>query len=92
MDHKTKGKNLARSNHQKQMMANLVSSLIREGKVDTTVAKAKEARRFADKMVTLGKKGDPHHRRQAFKFLQDTEAVSKLFDTVAEEYTDREGG
>lgn len=92
MDHKTKGKNLAKSSHQKQLVANLVSSLIKKGKVDTTLAKAKEARRFADKMVTLGKKETDHSRRNAFRFLQDKEAVDILFTELAPDYTDRQGG
>lgn len=92
MDHRKKGRKIASPSHQKQLLANLVAGLIKEEKVDTTVAKAKEARRFADKMVSLGKKGTSHSRRQAFKFLNDKEAVTKLFDDIATEYQDRQGG
>lgn len=92
MDHKTKGRNLAKSSHQKQLVANLVKGLIKNGKVDTTVAKAKEASRFADRMVTLAKKGDEHSRRRAFSFLNDKEAVKQLFEGLGERYEDRQGG
>jgi len=92
MDHKTKGLNLAKSSHQKQMIANLVKGLIKEGKIDTTVAKAKETSRFADRMVTLAKKGDEPARRRAFKFLNDKEAVKKLFDSMGQKYEERQGG
>lgn len=92
MDHKTKGLNLAKSSHQKQIVANLVKGLINNGKVDTTVAKAKEASRFADKMITLAKDGDEHARRRAFSFLNDKEAVANLFDNLGERYEDRQGG
>jgi len=92
MDHKTKGWNLAKSSHQKQIVANIIKGLIKHGKVDTTVTRAKEARRYADRMVTLAKRGDDHSRRQAFKLINDKELVTKLFDDLAEDYEDREGG
>ncbi len=93
MENKKKGRNLtASSSHRKSMMVNLVKSLIKSGKVDTTVAKAKEARKYADKMITLAKRGDDHARRQAFNFLQDKETVNKLFEELGEEYQDRQGG
>lgn len=92
MDHKTKGWNLAKSSHQKQIVANLVKGLIENGKVDTTVTKAKEASRFADRMVTLAKKGDESARRRAFSFLNDKEAVTTLFENLGERYEDRQGG
>jgi len=92
MDHKTKGKNLAKSSHQKQIVANLVKDLVKNGKVDTTVAKAKEASRFADRMVTLAKKGDEPARRRAFKFLNDKEAVKTLFEDLGDRYKERQGG
>lgn len=92
MDHKTKGWNLAKSSHQKRIVANLVKDLIQHGKVDTTVAKAKEASRYADKMVTLAKKGDSQARRKAFSFLDDKRAVSTLFEQVVDGYEDRQGG
>lgn len=92
MDHKTKGWNLAESRHQKSMLANLVRDLILHGKVDTTVTRAKEASRYADKMVTLAKKGNDHARKQAFSFIEDKEAVSSLFDEIVDGYENRDGG
>jgi len=80
------------SSHRKAMFSNMVVSLITHEQIKTTLPKAKELRRFADKMVTLGKRGSIHARRQAFAFLRDDAAVSKLFDTLAERYKDREGG
>ena len=59
---------------------------------DHLISKAKDLRRFADKMITLGKRGDLHARRQAMSFLQDNDVVSKLFETLAERYQDRHGG
>jgi large subunit ribosomal protein L17 len=78
--------------HRKAMLANMVSSLIEHGEIKTTLTKAKEARRFADKMVTLGKKGDLHRRRLAVSRLRDKTAVKKLFDEIAPQYTERDGG
>ena len=78
--------------HRKAMLANMVSSLIEHGEIRTTITKAKEARRVADKMVTLGKKGDLHRRRLAVSKLRDKTAVKKLFDEVAPQYTERNGG
>ena len=80
------------SSHRKAMFSNMVVSLIEHEQIKTTLPKAKELRRFADKMVTLGKKGTVHARRQAFAFLRDDAAVSKLFDTLADRYKDRQGG
>ncbi|QSH40133.1 50S ribosomal protein L17 [Lentisphaerota bacterium ZTH] len=78
--------------HRKAMLANMVSSLIEHGQIKTTITKAKEARRFAEKMVTLGKKGDLHRRRLAISKLRNTDAVKKLFDEIAPQYAEREGG
>ena len=78
--------------HRKAMLANMVSSLIEHGQIKTTVTKAKEARRVADKMVTLGKKGDLHRRRLAVSKLRDKTAVKKLFDEIAPQYAERNGG
>lgn len=80
------------SAHRKAMLANMVSSLIQEGTIKTTVVKAKEARRFADRMVTLGKKGTLHHRRLAVSYLRDKAAVKKLFDEIAPSFEGRPGG
>ncbi len=80
--------------HRRAMLANMVSSLILEekGEIKTTITKAKEARRFAEKMVTRGKKGDLHSRRIAISKLRDKEAVSYLFSDIAPRYAGRNGG
>jgi len=74
------------------MFANMTVSLLRHEQIKTTKPKAKDLRSFADKMITLAKRGDLHARRQAMSFLQDKEVVSKLFDTLAERYQGRQGG
>ena len=81
--------------HRRAMLANMVSSLIEHGEIKTTVTKAKEARRMADKMITLGKKGTLHHRRQAIATLRDKRdmlIIKKLFDEIAPGYAERVGG
>jgi len=70
----------------------MVTSLLDQERIETTVVKAKEARRFADKMVTLGKRGTLHARRQALAFIMDKEVVSKLFSVLGPRYADRNGG
>ena len=93
MRHKVHTFKIGRSGaHRKAMLANMVSSLIEHGQIKTTITKAKEARRFADKMITLGKKGDLHRRRLAISKLRDKDAVKKLFDEVAPQYAQRNGG
>jgi large subunit ribosomal protein L17 len=74
------------------MFSNMVVSLITHEQIKTTLPKAKELRGFSDKMITLGKRGDIHARRQAFAFLRNDVAVTKLFDTLATRYMDRQGG
>lgn len=78
--------------HRKAMIANMVSSLFYHGKVETTLVKAKEVRRHAEKMITLGKKGDLHSRRLAIAKMRDKDAVKILFDEIAPNYADRQGG
>ncbi len=80
------------SAHRNLMLRNLVLSLVMNGRIETTETRAKEARKFADKMITLAKRGDVHARRQVFSFLGQKEAVSKLFDEIAPNYADRNGG
>ena len=93
MRHRFKHRLLNRtSSHRKAMFSNMVVSLITHEQIKTTLPKAKELRGFADKMITLGKRGDIHSRRQAFAFLRDDAAVSKLFDTLATRYNERQGG
>jgi|TARA_B100000315_G_scaffold254178_1_gene294643 large subunit ribosomal protein L17 len=81
-----------KSAHRESMFANMTVSLLRHEQIKTTKPKAKDLRRFAEKMVTLGKRGTLHARRQAFAFLRDDEVVAKLFDGLAERYKDRQGG
>ncbi|MCK5845473.1 MAG: 50S ribosomal protein L17 [Victivallales bacterium] len=78
--------------HRKALLANQVSSLIDQGEIKTTLAKAKESRRLAEKMVTMAKKGDLHHRRIAISKLRDKLAVAKLFSEIAPRYSSRDGG
>jgi len=80
------------SSHRKAMFSNMTVSLITHEQIKTTLPKAKELRRFADQMVSLGKKGTLHARRQAFSFLRDEAAVKKLFDGLADRYKERSGG
>jgi large subunit ribosomal protein L17 len=93
MRHLNKGRKLNRTSaHRKALMRNMVLSLIRFGKIRTTDPKAKELRRFADRVVTLGKQGDLAARRRAFAFLQSHTAVKKLFDEIAPRFKERNGG
>ena len=93
MRHRMSGRKLNRtSSHRKAMFSNMAASLLRHEQISTTLPKAKELRSIADKMITLGKRGDLHARRQAHSFLQDGEVVAKLFDSLAERYKDRPGG
>ncbi len=78
--------------HRRSMLANMVSSLFMNGEIRTTVVKAKEARRFAERLITIGKKADLHHRRLAVARLRDKDAVKKLFDEIAPSYAGRDGG
>ena len=78
--------------HRKALLANQVSSLIFNGQIETTVTKAKETRRLAEKMVTLGKKGTLHHRRQAIAKIRNKQAVAILFSEVAPAFQNRDGG
>ena len=93
MRHRMSGRKLNRtSSHRKAMFSNMVVSLLTHEQITTTLPKAKELRKIADKMITLGKRGDLHARRQAISALQDADTVGKLFDTLAERYKDRPGG
>lgn len=78
--------------HKKSLLRNLVTSLMRYEKIETTLAKAKELRRIADKMVTLGKKGTLSDRRRAAEFVKDKTVLKKIFDAIAKRYTERKGG
>jgi large subunit ribosomal protein L17 len=93
MRHRKSGRKLNRtSEHRKAMMRNMVTSLFEHERIVTTVPKAKEARKVADKMITLAKRGDLHARRQAHAYIQSREVVAKLFDVIHEQYVDRNGG
>ncbi len=93
MRHRLSGRKLNRtSSHRKAMFSNMASSLLRHEQIKTTLPKAKELRRFAEKMITLGKRGNLHARRQAFAVLRDDDLVAKLFGPLAERYKDRSGG
>ncbi len=81
-----------KSEHRNLMLANQVCSLIAENRIKTTLAKAKAVRPFAEKMITLGKRGDLHARRVAFSFLRQKVAVHKLFAEVAPRSASRQGG
>lgn len=81
-----------KSQHRRATLANLVCSLIEHNRVTTTVPRAKEARRYADKMITLAKKGTLPHRRQALAFLRQKPAVKKLFAELGAQHADRAGG
>jgi large subunit ribosomal protein L17 len=93
MRHRNAGYKLGRNtSHRRALLRNLVTSIVLEDRVETTITKAKAARPHVEKLITLGKKGDLHARRQALAFLQTREAVTRLFDTVAPRYGDRNGG
>ena len=93
MRHKVAGWKLGRNtSHRRSLLRNLVTSLIVEERIETTVPKAKALRPQVEKMITLGKRGDLSARRQASAYLMTREAVNKLFDTVGPRFGDREGG
>ena len=93
MRHRNAGFKLGRNtSHRSALLRNLTTSVIISDRVETTVAKAKAVRPHVEKMITLGKKGDVHARRQALSFLRTDDAVKRLFDTVAPRYGDRQGG
>lgn len=80
------------TDQRKAMLRNLVTSLLREGKITTTDARAKETKRMAEKMITLAKKGDLHARRQVLSYVYDETVVKNLFDEIAPKYAERNGG
>jgi large subunit ribosomal protein L17 len=93
MRHRNAGFKLGRNtSHRRALLRNLVTSVIIEDRVQTTVAKAKAVRPLIEKMITLGKKGDLHSRRQALSFLMTDASVARLFEVVAPRYGDRQGG
>jgi large subunit ribosomal protein L17 len=93
MRHHRSGKKLGRdSAHRKALYANLAGSLIEHGRIKTTEAKAKAVRPIAEKMITLGRRGDLAARRQALAYLRSQEVVHKLFADVGPRFADRDGG
>jgi large subunit ribosomal protein L17 len=83
------GKN---TGHRGVMLRNIVTSLLRYGRIETTEARAKELNAIVEKMITLGKQGDLASRRLTMAYLMDEDVVKKLFDTIAPKYADRQGG
>jgi large subunit ribosomal protein L17 len=93
MRHGKAGKKLGRdSAHRKALYSNLAGALITHGRIETTEAKAKAVKPFAEKMVTLGKRGDLHARRLAMADLRSNDVVHKLFSDVAPRFAERDGG
>ena len=93
MKHNIKNKKLNKtSSHRKAMFMNMSNALIKHEQITTTLAKAKELRRFVEKIITLGKKGDLFSRRKAVSILQDQKMSKKVFDVLAERYKARAGG
>ena len=93
MRHRLSGRKLNRdSAHRKAMMQNLATALIKHEQIKTTLPKAKELKPYVEKLITLGKRGSLHARRQALAKIPEEAMVSKLFDTLAERYADRQGG
>ncbi|NVK34387.1 MAG: 50S ribosomal protein L17 [Rhodobacteraceae bacterium] len=93
MRHGNSGRKLNRtSSHRKAMFANMAASLINHEQIVTTLPKAKEMKPIIDKLITLGKRGDLHARRQAISQIRDVAMVRKLFDVLGERYKERQGG
>ena len=93
MKHRIKGKKLNRtSSHRKALFKNMAQAIIKHEQIVTTLPKAKTMKPIVDKLISLGKKGSLHARRQAFSKLRDEDMVAKLFGTLAPRYADRNGG
>lgn len=93
MRHLKSGRKLGRTtSHRKALLRNMVTSLLEHERIKTTDAKAKELRRVADRMITLGKRGDLHARRRALSYIRSKDVVAKLFNELAERFRDRQGG
>jgi len=93
MRHRKVSRKLGRdAEHHKAILRNMVTDLFKYGKITTTLAKAKELRRVADKMITLAKRGDLTSRRRALAFIRDKNIVRKLFSELREKYLNRAGG
>lgn len=93
MRHGLSGRKFNRkSQHRRSMFANMANALFKHEQITTTLPKAKDLRPYAERLITLAKRGDLHARRQAMSKLRDKTVVSKLFSTLAERYSDRSGG
>ncbi len=93
MRHGNSGRKLNRTaSHRKAMFANMATSLLKHEQIITTLPKAKDLRRVVDRLITLGKRGDLHARRQAAAVVREDKVVGKLFDELAERYKERNGG
>ena len=93
MRHLRSGRQLSRTaEHRKMLLRNLVTELFRYERIETTAAKAKEARRLAERLITFAKRGDLHARRQVDRYVMNREVTRKLFSTIAPWYADRDGG
>lgn len=93
MRHNNTGRRLGRkTSHREAMFRNMVTSLLTHEKITTTDAKAKEIRSVAEKMITLGKRGDLHSMRLAASYIREKSVVTKLFSTIAPRYNERQGG
>lgn len=80
------------TDQRKAMLRNLVTSFLRTGRIETTVTRAKETQRMAEKMITLAKRGDLHARRQVLAYVYDETVVKNLFEEIGPKYADRNGG
>jgi large subunit ribosomal protein L17 len=80
------------TDQRRAMLRNLVTSFLKNGKIETTVTRAKETQSLAEKMITLGKRGDLHARRQVLAYVTEEQVVTDLFEKIAPKYTERNGG
>jgi len=80
------------TDHRRAMLRGLVTNLLKYGRIETTLTRAKETRSLAEKMITLGKQNTLHSRRQALAFITEEDVVKKLFDEIAPKFSDRQGG
>ena len=93
MRHNRDRRELSRTHeHRRALLRNLVTALFEQERIETTIAKAKETRRVAERMITFAKRGDLHSRRTVASYLMSAQIVKKLFETIAPWYTDRNGG
>ena len=93
MRHRKKGRQLSRTrSHRKATLRNLATSLFQHERIETTTAKAKELRPYAERLITLARRGDVHSRRLAAMKIQDRDVLGKLFDDIAPRYMERPGG